>query len=54
MSTLNHKTLCVVNPASANGRTRKAWVKVEQAMAKRGLELEAQHIIPVARVTQRQ
>lgn len=43
MSTLNHKTLCVVNPASANGRTRKAWVKVEQAMAKRGLKLEAHY-----------
>ena len=40
MSLLNYKTLCLVNPASANGRTRKAWLKTEQALAKRGIKLD--------------
>lgn len=41
MNSLSHKTLCVVNPASANGRTRKAWIRTEQALAKRGIKLDA-------------
>lgn len=40
MNILSYKTLCVVNPASGNGRTRKAWTKVEQALAQRGIELD--------------
>lgn len=34
------QTLCVVNPASANGRTRKAWRRIEQSLADRDVQLE--------------
>lgn len=33
-----YKTLCVVNPASANGRTKKNWGKLENYLKQQGLE----------------
>lgn len=33
----NYKTLCVVNPTSANGRTRKTWGQLESYLRRRGL-----------------
>lgn len=40
MSISSYNTICVVNPASANGRTRKTWIKYEQALANRGIKLD--------------
>lgn len=40
MNIPKYKTLCVVNPASANGRTRKAWIKTEKALADRDINLD--------------
>lgn len=40
MNNAEYTTLCVVNPTSANGRTPKAWRKIETALSKRGVSLE--------------
>lgn len=37
------KTLCVVNPASANGRTKKAWKNLETFLRNQGLEFDVQY-----------
>ncbi len=36
----SYKTLCVVNPASANGRTRRTWGTLERYLRQEGLEFE--------------
>lgn len=41
MNITEYPTLCIVNPASANGRTRRAWKSMEQALAGRDIKLEA-------------
>lgn len=39
----SYKTLCIVNPASANGRTKKTWRKLEGYLRQRGLDFEVMY-----------
>jgi len=43
MEQTNYRTLCVVNPTSANGRTSKAWRRIEQALANRNIKMDVQY-----------
>lgn len=43
MEAANYQTLCVVNPESANGRTRKAWKRMERALVKRSIEIDVRY-----------
>lgn len=36
----SYKTLCVVNPASANGRTKKTWLNLANYLQQQGLEFD--------------
>lgn len=43
MQETNYQALCVVNPNSGNGRTRKAWAKAERILKDRNIELDVQY-----------
>jgi len=43
MDTVSYQTLCVVNPRAANGRTRKAWKKIERTLASRHIKIDSQY-----------
>ncbi|HOB11851.1 MAG TPA: diacylglycerol kinase family lipid kinase [Syntrophomonadaceae bacterium] len=43
MEASGYQTLCVVNPKSANGRTRKAWSNIERALVNRNIEIDVQY-----------